>query len=582
MSLKGLKNNPSRNGFDLSFRNAFTAKSGQLLPVMCKECLPGDKFKVNLQWFTRTAELQSSAFTRIKEYYDFFFVPTRLLWRPFDQFVTQMPFYSSAFNGSPSNTFTRQPYITLGDVSEYVYDLHNLHNPSPILKYDRFHIDGTKYDEGGCPRSYSSVRLLDMLGYGDFSSYLVKGDKPRVSIRNVAVSPFPLLAYQKIYSDYYRNDLWENDMPHTYNVDYLTSDDMRIPVSGYIKEISMRPASLNFLDLRYCNLPKDLIMGVMPSPQYGEPALFGFTPGSSFEVKLSGSEPFSSGHDFALNINDNEPNREYALSHWSILALRQAEYLQKWKEISNSGRKDYKEQIEKHFGVHISDIRSNRCEFLGGTSSFIDIDEVVNTALSKPDDAAVIKGKGVGVGKQFQNFEAPEHGFFMCIYHTSPIVDYNNRGLDLQLLRTKPTDYAIPEFDKLGMQELPSVVLDTYSTYLGELEDDKVIENSRYLGYVPRYIDYKTSVDRVHGEFNGDLRSWTSYIDKNLSDMFLIYKDDSSFLEISSRRYAFFKVRPSILDNIFALHAEISDQFRVNSMFNIDAVRSLDRNGLPY
>lgn len=580
MSLKGLKNNPSRNGFDLSFRNAFTAKSGQLLPVMCKECLPGDKFKVNLQWFTRTAELQSSAFTRIKEYYDFFFVPTRLLWRPFDQFVTQMPFYSSAFNGSPSDTFTHQPYITLGDIGKYVHGLYDkyasVHDSSGFHSSeepDAYHFDGKYYDEGGCHRFDGVVRLLDMLGYGDFRPYLSK--TPADDIRNIAVSPFPLLAYQKIYSDYYRNDLWENDMPHTYNVDYLTSDDMRIDVSGYMKEIAMRPYSLNFLDLRYCNLPKDLIMGVMPSPQYGEPAVFGFSPGDSFDVKLSGAAPIASGSDVLLNINDSSHNREYALSNYSILALRQAEYLQKWKEISNSGRKEYKEQIEKHFGVHISDVRSNRCEFLGGTSSFIDIDEVVNTALNGSEAMPTVKGKGVGVGKQFQNFEAPEHGFFICIYHVSPIIDYNNRGIDLQLLRTKPTDYAIPEFDKIGMQELPSSVLDSYLL----IENEKDMAN--YLGYVPRYIDYKTSVDRVHGEFNGELSSWTSQLDKNLYEL-LLYTDSAKSEYYYSRRYAMFKVRPSFLDNIFYLSSMNYDQFRVNSMFNIDAVRSLDRNGLPY
>ena len=90
MSLKKLKNNTSRNGFDLSKRNIFSAKVGELLPVYCKEIIPGDKFKINVKSFTRTMPVNTAAYTRIKEYYDWFFVPTNLLWNKFNTWVTQM------------------------------------------------------------------------------------------------------------------------------------------------------------------------------------------------------------------------------------------------------------------------------------------------------------------------------------------------------------------------------------------------------------------------------------------------------------------------------------------------------------
>ena len=68
-------------------------------------------------------------------------------------------------------------------------------------------------------------------------------------------------------------------------------------------------------------------------------------------------------------------------SSFSILALRQAEFLQKWKEITQSGNKDYKDQLEKHWGVSVGDGFSELCTYLGGVSSSIDINEVVNTNL---------------------------------------------------------------------------------------------------------------------------------------------------------------------------------------------------------
>ena len=90
MSLKSIRNKPSRNGFDLSFKKNFTAKAGELLPVMVKEVLPGDTFKINLKAFTRTQPVNTAAFARIREYYDFFFVPYDLLWNKSNTVLTQM------------------------------------------------------------------------------------------------------------------------------------------------------------------------------------------------------------------------------------------------------------------------------------------------------------------------------------------------------------------------------------------------------------------------------------------------------------------------------------------------------------
>ena len=76
-----IKNKPRRSGFDLGNKNAFTAKVCELLPVYWKFCLPGDKFKISQEWFTRTQPVDTSAFTRIREYYEWFFVPLRQIWR---------------------------------------------------------------------------------------------------------------------------------------------------------------------------------------------------------------------------------------------------------------------------------------------------------------------------------------------------------------------------------------------------------------------------------------------------------------------------------------------------------------------
>ena len=90
MGLHGLKNKTSRNSFDLSYRNLFTAKVGELLPCAVFEMNPGDTISLDSSYFTRPAPLGTAAFTRLRENVQFFFVPYSLLWKYFNSQVMNM------------------------------------------------------------------------------------------------------------------------------------------------------------------------------------------------------------------------------------------------------------------------------------------------------------------------------------------------------------------------------------------------------------------------------------------------------------------------------------------------------------
>ena len=75
MSMADVKNHVSRSGFDLSYRNLLTANVGELVPFDVREVIPGDKFKLSPKVVTRTAPLNSAAYTRLKQYVDYYFVP---------------------------------------------------------------------------------------------------------------------------------------------------------------------------------------------------------------------------------------------------------------------------------------------------------------------------------------------------------------------------------------------------------------------------------------------------------------------------------------------------------------------------
>lgn len=574
MSLKSIRNKPSRNGFDLSFKKNFTAKAGELLPVMVKEVLPGDTFKINLKAFTRTQPVNTAAFARIREYYDFFFVPYDLLWNKSNTVLTQM--YDNpqhAVSIDPTKNFVlsgEMPYMTSEAIASYITALST---SSALANY--------KSNYFGYDRSKSSVKLLEYLGYGNYESFLADDWNVAPLMANVNQNVFGLLAYQKIYSDFYRDSQWERVSPSTFNVDYLDGSSMNLD-NTYSTEFYQ---NYNFFDLRYCNWQKDLFHGVLPHQQYGETAVASITPNVTGKLTLSnfstvGTSPTTASGTATKNLPAFD-----TVGDLSILVLRQAEFLQKWKEVTQSGNKDYKDQLEKHWGVSVGDGFSELCTYLGGVSSSIDINEVINTNITG-SAAADIAGKGVGVANGEINFNSNgRYGLIMCIYHCLPLLDYTTDMLDPAFLKVNSTDYAIPEFDRVGMQSMPLLQL---------MNPLRSMANASglVLGYVPRYIDYKTSVDQSVGGFKRTLNSWViSYGNASVVDQVALpsgappVEPSEPVPSVAPMNFTFFKVNPNCLNPIFAVEVNSdmsTDQFLCSSFFDIKSVRNLDTDGLPY
>lgn len=616
MSMVKLNNKPKRNGFDLSKKNAFTAKVGELLPIYCKEVLPGDKFNISPKWMTRTQPVNTAAFTRVREYIDFVFVPTNLLWKNFNVFVTNMSAqtYSAV---SPNDTFVlkdQQPYFTVYDVSSYLAKSYN--SGKSQLNYF------------GYNRAKLSAKLLHYLGYGDFSNAIDGLSEnfalPRV---NAQLNPFPLLAYQKACDDFFRNSQWQIATPNIYNVDYLDGHDLRVPVDDLIYD---NPGVMNMFDMQYCNWNKDYFMGLLPNSQYGDAAsvdvetlnpeyqqLFKTESSSSpvdldLQYSVGGSARFNSVigalagseqakaysvssdgtisptelaailtmgpngvSNLARSLNDIV-NPTYKTA-FTVLALRQAEAKQKWAEITQSNAQDYRSQIKAHFGKNVSSALSMRSDYIGGMSSTIDISDVVNQNLGEEGAQANIQGKGVGVGQGKIDYEVPVHGYIIGIYHAVPLLDYSMTGIKRQNLKTTFMDYAIPEFDQTGMVKVPVVEL-TNSRL-----DGVTISADAQLGYAPRYIDYKTDIDEVHGAFfNGGLQHWVAPFDDSYIKSFFESFYSNSFTGLV---WPFMKVNPAVVNPIFAVNADSdvsTDQLLCNCYFDVKAVRNLDVNGLPY
>lgn len=612
--MSNLQNNPHRSGFDIGRKNAFTAKVGELLPVYWDISMPGDKYKFNIEYFTRTQPVETSAYTRLREYFDFYAVPLRLLWKSAPSVLTQMQDINQVQALSLTQNLSLGAYlpsIFLARLGAVLSRL-NADNSSPGNSRALLNMFGFS-------RSDLSFKLLSYLGYGNFIqnspssgrwwSTSLEVSSPNYSqqyIHNNYVNLFPLLAYQKIYQDFFRWSQWENSNPSSYNVDYFTgtSPDLISELPPYSSDYWK---SDTMFDLKYCNWNKDMLMGVLPNSQFGDVAVIDVSntegpitssvflkaprSSASSEVSVNASYnapltpiSFSAKDASATNILPEGSTLQADLSNlksqFTVLALRQAEALQRWKEISQSGDSDYREQIRKHFGVNLPQALSNMCTYIGGVSRNLDISEVVNNNLAAEGDTAVIAGKGVGAGNGSFTYTTDEHSVVMCIYHAVPLLDYTITGQDGQLLVTDAESLPIPEFDDIGMEVLPMTQIFN--------SPKATIVNLFNAGYNPRYFNWKTKLDVVNGAFTTTLKSWVSPVTESLLSGWFGFGYSEGDINQNTKvvlNYKFFKVNPSVLNPIFGVAADSTwdtDQLLVNSYIGCYVARNLSRDGVPY
>lgn len=632
--LKELQNRPHKSGHDISAKNCFTAKVGELLPVWTDFAIPNSTYRFNLEYFTRTRPVQTSAYTRIREYFDFFAVPCDLIWKSFNSAVIQMGEKAPLQSKDLLTNLTVKgdlPYCLLSDLSDAL----KLSAGEPHQLGDDVSVVSGFGNIFGYNRGDVNHKLLTMLDYGNVvrhdSTWIGVGtnrwwnmqsalsDSSGYSQKykvNLAVNLFFLAGYQKIYQDFFRWSQWENADPTSYNFDWYQGSGSLFGASGLSSSI---PAANdywkrdNLFSLRYANWNKDKFMGVLPNSQFGDLAVVDLgtisTSGSKVPVGAydgindtgtfhqfktrtesvnTGASSTEKGTDifprFPNSISVRENSNLWAILgdspdlslKFSVLALRQAEALQKWKEITQSVDTNYRDQIKAHFGVSVPQSESHMARYIGGIARNLDISEVVNQQLSSETDQAYIYGKGVGSGQGSMTFNTgSEYYILMCIYHATPLLDYAISGPDGQNLVTSVEDLPIPEFDNIGMESVPAVELMNSALYSNVNSADKI------LGYNPRYYNWKTKIDRIHGAFTTTLKDWVAPID----DSFLYSLFGGNLSTYKGVTWPFFKVNPNTLDDIFAVKVDSTwetDQLLVNCNVGCYVTRPLSADGVPY
>lgn len=435
---------PGKSRFDLTHDVKLTAEMGDLVPVCCMETVPGDKFNIGAESVIRMAPLVAPIMHRLDAYIHYFFVPNRILWPNWENFIT------NPSSGIQPPVINIDPYLN-----------------QPVYKRQR--------------------KLADYFGIPQ-------------SVSNQRVSAFPFAAYQKIYNEYYRDqnlvpmERWQltdglnhseqeqmlNIRRRAWEHDYFTS---ALPWAQKVGGVEIPLGNVEFIE----------------DAPYGYFRKSDGTPAAAGQLTTT-APPDVDG--YSVNANGErvnyDPNGSLGIEATTINDLRRAFRLQEFLERLAIGGSRTKEVIKAMFGVNSSDARLQRPEYITGCKTPIVISEVLNTTGETGGLAqGNMSGHGLAVIDKGKNgYYCEEHGYIIGIMSLMPKTAYQ-QGLPKHFMREDALDYYWPQFANLGEQPVKAREI-----YIDALDPDKVF------GYQSRYSEYKYIPSMVAGDFRTSLSHW--------------------------------------------------------------------------
>lgn len=524
-----------RSTFDLSHNQVTSTDFGKLIPIQVQECLPNDYYTIKPQVFIRLAPLASPTFGTIRARVHTFFVPNRILWKGWDNWI------ANTSSATP-------PYFSTTNI-------HQLLTRDPAYQgyiQSEFDVSRGRY-----------TGLISNMGINpdNFTGLVSQGFN---------VNALPFLAYQRIWFDYFRNS--DNS---AYSESWFDTFTNGGSLSAYLNDL---------MYLRVACYKKDYITTAKVNPQQGSAGAgvgvsgidtlsnsLGVLAVSNNASQLRATNTNTSG----LTIN---PSLSSSGNAFTIAALRAANSLQKYLERNNYVGNRTISRILAHFGIEPSAERLNRAEYLGGDSFNVQIADVTstsNTATSGSTFSGGLgsqAGKGVGAGSINEiKYHCKEHGFIISLLSIMPDTGYYqnlHRMWRRGFLGDNQFDYFTDEFENLSYQPLlnsevfvPGTGV-SYSSY----NPDGVF------GFIPRYADYKFKNDVLAGDFvaRGTSSGANSYhLFRNM------VFDENSPLDITSLRISGLYNHYENYDRIFQVTDNSLDHFYCDIHVDTKAERQM-------
>nr|WNN13204.1 MAG: major capsid protein [Microviridae sp.] len=491
---------PTGSKFDLSYENRLTAKFGELIPFFHQEVLPGDAFKVGQKHLIRMAPTLAPLMQQVDVYMHYFFVPNRLLWDDWQDFISNVKKSgSSSLPVRPTLQITipKGPYNNLQDI------------PLEIRP-------GSLYDYFGFPTI---------------------NEPPSKEIGGVLtnIDALPFRAYALIYNEYYRDQNLTAEIEFSHDGGPSAANE-----------------SLRLMKLQRRAWLHDYFTSALPWPQYGTnpvnlpfgsgevyynpstvgnalygqdgtsdapKCIIGSSGNGGYLEGFAGSSDADQGVVSTSNLHiDNSKDLKVRFTSQtvpSVVDIRRAFKVQEWLERQAIGGSRYIEQIFSHFGVRSSDARLQRPEYLCGLKSPLIMSEVQQTGASKTTESGVVQeplgmlaGNATSAASNFafsRRFE--EHGQLIGILSVMPKSAYF-QGVPRKFSRESWDEYFWPEFANIGEQAIRNKELYFDFSSTKSFSNKTDTDSNKEFGYAPRYAEYRYNPNEVHGEFRSSLRFW--------------------------------------------------------------------------
>lgn len=540
------------NVFPLSHEVKTTTNFGRLTPILCLDVLPGDKFRCNTECLIRLAPMDAPIMHRVNVYTHFFFVPNRILWDGWEDFIT---------GGPDGKDDSIPPYF--------------------------------KFSGSGRDRQF----LNSVIGPGTLADYLgmnfVLPTKDDSVVRTYKFDLLPFAAYHRIYYDFYRD---QNLDPDDQSLIGKALDSF----SEGSNEVDSGNPTFPLLGLNYRAWEKDYFTSALPWPQRGEQMTvpFGGTlpvmwhpvdgartvfrddsggeistpdPANVYAAGQRSSSGFSAGQLYVGTTGDvtqtidNSDNLYVNLQDGAAVTindLRRAFAIQRWLEANARGGARYCEQLLMHFNVFPQDARLQRPEFLGGGKSPVIVSEVLQNSETSTTPQGTMAGHGISASRNHSfTYRAQEHGWIIGIMSIMPRSSYQ-QGLQRKFSRLDKFDYGWPELAHLGEQE----ILNKELYYDGLNGDGSTPLDDQVFGYTPRYAEYKWHPSTVHGDFKNSLDFW--HLGRIFDSRPALNKD-------------FITCNDPNLNRIFAVERTDVDHFWCEIYHDIRKISKLPKDGTP-
>lgn len=540
----------NKSGFDLAHSNFLTQTCGTLTPVCVVPMLPNDSISLGFMSQVKLPPMATSFYGRVDYRLEAFFVPYRILWGGWENFVT-MP--------------TNDPYGTTTIRPKYL----------PNLLFAGSGAEGSDFLTK-LRDTFKRGSLADYLGFKGVP-YFDKTSNAKYAVNNI----MPFLAYHKIYDDWYRNANIQKPV-------FVRSE---TPTKS-LSSLPWNPKYTTVIAGPNAGSGADYDKGWLDSEISGQDEIlkaFGFN--LNFRVSDTKVSPmFNDGSDL-FTLRQRNWSKDYFTTAtlypqqngmtggagvtsriasdsttFTISQLRQANILQKWLERNNIAGERYADQIRATFGVLPSDAMLDRPIFLGGSNFGIYTNSIAQTAGGNVSSSNPFRGEvgsdagqtsGFGKDSLIDKFTATEHGIIMVLGSIVPHQTYST-GSSRMFGMSTFADIPNPMFEGLGEEAI----------YKEELTPDMNLVNQVF-GYTQQYAWMKYMNDEVHGLLVDDESLQNFCLQRSFDSQ---VKLDSSFIQIPT----------DYLDQVMSVASKASGFCCWNNMyFDIKKTSLLSQYTIP-